>query len=35
MRAHYNHLDPFLTTEDADTMLRLGREFRQLRALCQ
>lgn len=27
MRAHYNHLDPFLTAEDADTMLRLAENF--------
>ncbi len=35
MRAHYNHLDPFLTEDDAATMLRSGREFRQFRALRQ
>ncbi len=27
MRAHYNHLDPFLTAADADTMLRLAENF--------
>ena len=27
MRAHYNHLDPFLSTEDADSMLRLAENF--------
>ena len=27
MRAHYNHLDPFLTADDAETMLRLAENF--------
>ena len=27
MRAHYNHLDPFLTEDDAATMLRLAENF--------
>ena len=27
MRAHYNHLDPFLAADDADTMLRLAENF--------
>ena len=26
MRAHYNHLDPFLKAEDAETMLRLAEK---------
>ena len=27
MRAHYNHLDPFLAEDDAATMLRLAENF--------
>ena len=27
MRAHYNHLDPFLAADDANTMLRLAENF--------